>query len=94
MTRPAVEHLLSCSLAELQQLELTALDLHSQCVKRAEAELKEAIAYRGDAEVFRFLIGERENLIRLSRTIADGKQIPLRFPDHALVKQPITRRSA
>jgi hypothetical protein len=77
---PAVEHVISCSLSELQQLELAALDLHSQCVKRAEREIKQAIAHRGDAEKYRFLIDHREELIRLAKGVVDGRQWVLRFP--------------
>ena len=86
---PPIEHLIGSSESELQQLELAALDLSAQCVKRAEAELKQAVAHREAAGVYRWLINEREKLIRLSRTIADGKQGMLRFVETAI----ITRRS-
>ena len=77
---PSVEHVISCSLSELQQLELAALDLHSQCVKRAERELKQAIGHREVAGVYRFLIDQREELIRLAKGVVDGRQWVLRFP--------------
>lgn len=84
MIQPNVEHLISCSDAELQQLELAALDLSAQSTKRAEAEIRQAIAHREAAGVYRFLINEREEWIRLSRGVADGRQGLLRFTEHAL----------
>jgi len=80
MDRPSIEHLVSCSLSELQQLELAALDLHSQCIKRAESEIKQAIAHREVAGVYRFVIDHREDLLRLAKGVADGRQWLLRFP--------------
>jgi len=80
MNLPAIEHVLSCTLSELQQLELNALDLHSQCIKRAENEIKQAIAHREDAGRYRFLIDHREDLIRIAKGVVDGRQWLLRFP--------------
>ena len=81
---PPIEHLIGSSESELQQLELAALDLSAQCVKRAEAELKQAVAHREAAGVYRFLINNRDAWIRLSRGIADGKQGLLRFVETAI----------
>ena len=71
---PPLEYLLECSDLALQQLELKSLDLAAQCSRRAKAEMEQAIAHRGTAEVCRFLIDQRSDLIDLSRRIVDGKQ--------------------
>ena len=87
MNLPSTEHLASCSAAELQELELAALNLSAQCMKRAEAEIKQAIAHREEAGVYRFVIDEREKWLWLSRNIADGKQLALRFVEQALARR-------
>lgn len=78
---PPLPYLVDCSEGTLHQLELNALDLAAQCMKRAEAEMKQAVAHREAAGVYRFLIEHRNDLIRISRGIADGRQAMLRFPD-------------
>jgi hypothetical protein len=87
MKIPSVEHLVDCSAVELQQLELAELNLASECVKRAERELKQAIEHREAAGVYRFLINDREEWIRLSRGVADGRQALLRFPETGLIRR-------
>lgn len=79
MNLPALPYLLECSESALQELELKSLDLAAQCNKRAEAELKQAIAYRETAGVCRFLLNHRSDMIDLARLIADGKQRMLHF---------------
>jgi hypothetical protein len=78
---PSLPYLLECSHNGLQELELKSLDLAAQCTKRAEAEVKQAIAYREAAGVCRFLIEHRSDLIDLAKLIADGKQRLLHFPE-------------
>jgi hypothetical protein len=81
---PPLPYLVECPDAALQQLELKSLDLHAQCVKRAEAEMKQAVAYREVAGVCRFLINNRSDLIDLARLVADGKQRLLHFAEFRL----------
>jgi hypothetical protein len=76
---PSLPYLVECPDSALQELELKSLDLHAQCVKRAEAEMKQAVAYRETAGVCRFLIEHRSDLIDMARLVADGKQRLLRF---------------
>jgi hypothetical protein len=78
---PAIEHLMSCSKQELQQMELAALDLAAQCMKRAEAENKQAVALRGEAEVYRVMIDGRDEMINIAKRVADGRQGLIRFPE-------------
>jgi hypothetical protein len=78
---PTIERLVSCSKQELQQMELAALDLHAQAMKRAEEEIKQAIALRGEAEVYRVMIDHRDELINIAKRVADGRQGLLRFPE-------------
>jgi len=78
---PPIEYLVECSDIALQQLELKSLDLAAQCSKRARAEVEQAIAHRGTAEVCRFLIENRSELIDLAKLVADGKQRMLRFAE-------------
>jgi len=78
---PSLPYLLECSTNGLQELELKSLDLAAQCSKRAEAEIKQAIAYRETAGVCRFLIVHRSDLIDLARLIVDGKQRLLHFEE-------------
>lgn len=84
---PPLPYLVDCSEATLQQLELAALDLASNCMKRAEAEMRQAVAHREIAGVYRFLIEHRDDVIGLSRGIADGKQALLKFPEFALARK-------
>ena len=77
----SLPYLLECSENTLQDLELKWLDLEAQCRKRAEAELDQAVAYREGAGVCRFLITHRSDLIDLAKTIVDGKQRLLHFPE-------------
>ena len=74
-------------------MELSALDMHAQCVKRAEAEIKQAIALRGEAEVYRVMIDSRDDLIDIAKRVADGRQGLLRFPSPGEAGQQV-RRSA
>jgi hypothetical protein len=43
---PPLTYLLECAENTLHELELGALDLHAQCVKRAKSELEQAVAHR------------------------------------------------
>lgn len=81
MNLPALPYLLESSLSALQESELKLLDLAAQAEKRAKMELAQAVAYRGQADVYRFLIDHRDDMINLSKRIADGKQATLRFED-------------
>jgi hypothetical protein len=76
---PSLEYLVSCSESALQELELRTLDLASQCSKRARLEMDQAISYRGTADVCRFLINHRSDLIDLAKLVTDGKQRLLKF---------------
>lgn len=81
---PPLEYLLECSDLALQQLELKSLDLAAQCSKRAKAEMEQAVSHRGTADVCRFLIENRSELIDFARLIADGKQRVLQFAERRL----------
>jgi hypothetical protein len=78
---PKLEYLVECSESSLQSMELGALDLSAQCLKRAKAELEQAVAHREAAGVLRWLTINRDEMIALARRIADGKQGVLRFPE-------------
>lgn len=78
---PPLPYLVECSDSALQELELKSLDLAAQCTKRAKLEMEQAITYRGEADVCRFLINNRNDLIDLARLVADGRQRLLRFPE-------------
>jgi hypothetical protein len=71
---PPLEYLVDCSESALQTLELKSLDLAAQCSKRARAEMEQALVHRSTAEVCRFLIENRSELIDLAKLVADGKQ--------------------
>jgi len=77
---PRVEYLIECTSDTLGTLELKELDLASQCERRARLEMGQAIAHRGAAEVCRFLIEHKDELVDLAKLVADGKQRLLRFP--------------
>lgn len=80
---PPLPYLVECPDTALQELELKSLDLAAQCEKRAKAELGQAISHRGAADVCRFLINNRSDLIDLSKLVADGKQRLLKFTEAA-----------
>jgi hypothetical protein len=90
---PAIEHLMSCSKQELQQKELAVLDLAAQCMKRADEEIKQAVALRGEAEVYRLMIDDRDELINLAKRVADGRQGLLRFPSPGEAGQQVRLRA-
>lgn len=89
MNLPAIPYLVECSTNALHELELKSLDLAAQCEKRAKQELAQAISWRGRADVYRFLIDHRDELVDLAKLIADGKQRLLHFtalePDEILL---------
>jgi len=76
---PALPYLIECSVSALQELELKSLDLAAQSEKRAKMELAQAISWRGRADVYRFLIDHRDELVDLAKLVADGKQRMLHF---------------
>jgi hypothetical protein len=76
---PPTQYLVECSVSALQELELKSLDLAAQCEKRAKRELAEAVSWRGRADVYRFLIDHRDDLVDLAKLVADGKQRILHF---------------
>lgn len=78
---PSLEYLFDCSVGTLQEIELKMLDLASQAEKRAKQELTQAVSYRGKADIFRFLIEQRSDMIDLAKLVVDGKQRLLRFKD-------------
>lgn len=78
---PSLPYLVECPDSALHELELKQLDLAAQCTKRAESEMKQAIAYREGAGVCRFLIDNRSDLLDLARLVVDGRQRLLRFTD-------------
>lgn len=80
---PPLTYLVECPDAALHELELKSLDLAAQCEKRAKSELGQAISHRGTADVCRFLINNRSDLIDLAKLVADGKQHRLRFTEAA-----------
>jgi hypothetical protein len=65
----------------LHELELKALDAAAHCKKRARAEEAQGDRFIEAAAIYRFLIEEREQVIGLSRLVADGKQHVLRFAE-------------
>ena len=79
MTTPPITYLVECSTNALQELELKSLDLAAQAEKRAKMELAQAITWRGRADVYRFLIDHRDELVDLAKLVADGKQRMLHF---------------
>jgi hypothetical protein len=80
---PKLEYLVECPESALQAMELGALDLSAQCLKRAKSEWEQSVAHREAAGVYRWLIANRDEMIDLARRIADGKQGVLRFPEAA-----------
>jgi len=76
---PPLPFLMECSQTALTDLELKSLDLAAQCVKRARAEMAQAVSYREVAGICRFLIEHRNEMIDFSRLIADGHQRLLKF---------------
>jgi hypothetical protein len=83
---PNLAYLLDCSQAGLHELELSNLDLSAKCLKRAKEEIDQAIAHREAAGVARWLIENRDELIKLAKRVADGKQGTLKFTESAPVR--------
>lgn len=78
-TLPSLPFLMECSESAIQDLELKSLDLAAASVKRARAEMAQAVSYREVAGICRFLIEHRNEMIDFSRLIADGHQRLLKF---------------
>lgn len=55
------------------------LDLANQAEKRAKVEMSQAVTYRGKADVYRFLIEQRSDMIDLAKLVVDGHQRLLKF---------------
>lgn len=81
---PSPERLIDSSDLALQQEELALLDLAAQAWKRAKNEEQQARWLTARAEALRYWIDNRDTFIRLSRTVADGKQAMLRFEEWEL----------
>jgi hypothetical protein len=67
---PSLEYLLTCSKMSLQDVEINSLNRAANCLKRARVEWNEAVSHREAAGVARWLIENREALLRqCSRTL-------------------------
>lgn len=88
---PALPYLIDCPNLALQDLEMEALNLAAQCMKRAKLELEQAVSHRERAGALRLLIENRDELLNLARRTADGKQGFFKFPElaeFAIKKRP------
>lgn len=91
-TLPSLPYLLGCSDSALGDLELSLLDLASQCMKRSKEEMERAVSYRERAGAIRFLINDRNEMMNIARRTVDGRQAVLLFPE--VVEQRDARRRA
>jgi hypothetical protein len=76
---PSLDYLLTCSRAGLQDVELASLNLAQNCLKRARIEWNEACAHREAAGVARWLMENREALLRQSSRTLEvnlGDELP------------------
>ena len=77
---PPLEYLLDCSENSLQSLELACLNRSQQALKAARIETEEALAQRAVAEVARWLLDNRAELLRQASLTLEGRQSAIPFP--------------
>lgn len=78
---PSLEFLFECSDKSLQDLELAALDRSSRRLKAARAEWNEAVAQLANANVARYFLDHRQEIVeRALRTI--DAQHTIEFPQN------------
>lgn len=78
---PPLEYLLDCSEMSLQSLELACLNRSQQSLKAARIETEEALAQRAVAEVARWLLENRKELLRQASLTLEGRQGAIPFPE-------------
>lgn len=78
---PSLEFLFDCSDKSLQDLELAALDRSAKRLKAAKAEWNEAVAQRANAEVARYFIEHRQEIIERALRTIDTQQV-IEFPQN------------
>jgi len=78
---PSLRYLLNCSAQSLADLELTALNRSSNCLKAARLEWEEAVAQREIAGVARWLIENRDALLQMTSRTVDVRPVE-ELPGH------------